>query len=109
MQLGYLGHVCQLSTYAGSNMRNYQRYGTDAAAGTTAASLRAGVSALILWVGLDHPLWAAAVERLKVGSARSFPATTPDSLGADLRAILTPECLTRARDVAAQMTTCAAT
>jgi vancomycin aglycone glucosyltransferase len=76
-------------------------------AGTTAASLRAGVPALILSVGLDQPIWAATIERLKVGSARAFSATTPDSLVADLRAILTPECVTRARDVAAQMTTSA--
>jgi vancomycin aglycone glucosyltransferase len=76
-------------------------------AGTTAAGLRAGVPTLILCVGLDQPIWAAAIKRLKVGSARSFPATTPDSLVADLRAILTPECITQARDVAAQMTTSA--
>jgi vancomycin aglycone glucosyltransferase len=73
-------------------------------AGTTAAGLRAGVPALVLWAGLDQPIWAAVIERLKVGSARRFWATNQDSLVADLRAILTPECLTRARDVAAQMT-----
>jgi vancomycin aglycone glucosyltransferase len=74
-------------------------------AGTTAASLRAGVPTLILSVGLDQPIWAAAIVRLKVGSARSFSTTTPDSLVADLRAILTPECASRARLVAAQVAT----
>jgi len=77
-------------------------------AGTTAAGLRAGVPTLILWFWLeDQPLWAAAVERLKVGSGRAFSASTLDSLVADLRSILAPEYLTRAREVAAQMTTAA--
>ena len=49
-------------------------------------------------------MWAAAVERLKVGSGRRFSATTQESLVADLRSILTPQCVTRAREVAAQMT-----
>jgi UDP:flavonoid glycosyltransferase YjiC (YdhE family) len=49
-------------------------------------------------------VWASAVERLKVGAERVFSASTLDSLVADLRSILTPEYLTRAREVAAQMT-----
>ena len=74
-------------------------------AGTTAAGLRAGIPTLILFaVWLDQPIWAAAVEQLKVGSARRFSATTQESLVADLRSILTPQYLTRAREVAAQMT-----
>jgi UDP:flavonoid glycosyltransferase YjiC (YdhE family) len=72
--------------------------------GTTAAGLRAGVPALILWGVWDQPMWAAAVERLGVGSGRQFSATTQESLVADLRSILTPQCATRAREVAAQMT-----
>jgi UDP:flavonoid glycosyltransferase YjiC (YdhE family) len=75
-------------------------------AGTTAAGMRAGIPTLILWFSLeDQPIWAAAVERLKVGSGRQFSASTPASLVADLRSILTPQCITRAREVAAQMTT----
>jgi vancomycin aglycone glucosyltransferase len=73
-------------------------------AGTTAAGLRAGIPALILWFATDQPLWADAVERLKVGSGRPFSATTRASLAADLRRILTPEFFTRAREVAAQTT-----
>jgi UDP:flavonoid glycosyltransferase YjiC (YdhE family) len=76
--------------------------------GTTAAGMRAGKPTLILWFWLeDQPVWASAVERLKVGSGRAFSASTLDSLVADLRSILTPECLSRAREVAAQMTTAA--
>jgi UDP:flavonoid glycosyltransferase YjiC (YdhE family) len=72
--------------------------------GTTAAGLRAGVPALILWGVWDQPMWAAALERLGVGLGRQFSATTQESLVADLRSILTPQCATRAREVAAQMT-----
>jgi vancomycin aglycone glucosyltransferase len=72
--------------------------------GTTAAAMRAGIPMLVLWFWLDQPIWAAGVERLKVGSAREFAASTLDTLVADLRSILTPECFTRAREVAAQMT-----
>jgi UDP:flavonoid glycosyltransferase YjiC (YdhE family) len=60
---------------------------------------------LILWLWLDQPIWAAGVQRLKVGSGREFSATTQESLVADLRSILAPEYVTRAREVATQMTT----
>lgn len=73
-------------------------------AGTTAAGMRAGIPTLILWVTADQPIWAVQVKRLKVGSARRFSATTETSLVADLRSILTPRCITRAREVATQMT-----
>jgi UDP:flavonoid glycosyltransferase YjiC (YdhE family) len=73
-------------------------------AGTTAASLRAGVPTLILWIEADQPVWAAQVIRLKAGSARRFLATTTESLVADLRTILAPQYVARARDIAARMT-----
>jgi len=73
-------------------------------AGTTAAGLRAGVPMLVLWIWLDQPIWAAAVSQLEVGVGRPFSATTEESLVADLRSILSPQCVTRAREVAAQMT-----
>jgi UDP:flavonoid glycosyltransferase YjiC (YdhE family) len=74
--------------------------------GTTTAGMRAGVPTLILWIGLDHPIWvwAAAVDGLKVGSVRPFSATTEESLVADLRCILTPQYVIRAREIAGQMT-----
>jgi UDP:flavonoid glycosyltransferase YjiC (YdhE family) len=75
-------------------------------AGTTAAGMRAGIPTLILWFWIeDQPMWAAAVERLEVGCGRAYSDSTVASLVADLRAILTPQCVTRAREVAAQMTT----
>ena len=72
--------------------------------GTTAAGLRAGVPALILWITSDQPIWAAQIKQLKVGSARRFSGTTPKTLVADLRSILTPAYAARAREIASRMT-----
>ncbi|MFN8042500.1 MAG: glycosyltransferase [Mycobacterium sp.] len=73
-------------------------------AGTTAASLRAGVPTLILWTMPDQPIWGAQFKRLKVGTSRRFSTTTRKSLVADLRRILAPEYATRARELASRMT-----
>ena len=73
-------------------------------AGTTAAGLRAGVPTLVLWLLGDQPIWGATVKRLKVGTARRFPSTTQESLVADLRTILAPEYVARAREFATRMT-----
>jgi UDP:flavonoid glycosyltransferase YjiC (YdhE family) len=73
-------------------------------AGTTAAGLRAGVPTLILWITSDQPYWGAAVKRLKVGTARRFSTTTQKSLVADLRRILAPQYVVRAREIATRMT-----
>jgi UDP:flavonoid glycosyltransferase YjiC (YdhE family) len=43
------------------------------------------------------------VKRLKVGSARGFSATTRESLVADLRFVLAPQHVTRAREIATRM------
>jgi UDP:flavonoid glycosyltransferase YjiC (YdhE family) len=72
--------------------------------GTTAAGLRAGVPMLILWTAPDQAIWAARVKRLKVGSGRRFSTASRESLVADLRQILDPEYVARAREVATQTT-----
>jgi UDP:flavonoid glycosyltransferase YjiC (YdhE family) len=72
-------------------------------AGTTAAGLRAGVPTLILSTDLDQTLWGARVKRLKVGTARRFSSTTRQSLVADLRTILAPQYVARAREIATRM------
>ena len=74
------------------------------AAGTTAAGLRAGVPTLILWTLADQAIWGAQIKRLKVGTARRFLSTTKESLVADLRRILAPQYVTRAREIATRMT-----
>jgi UDP:flavonoid glycosyltransferase YjiC (YdhE family) len=73
------------------------------APGTTAAGLRAGVPTLILSTDLDQTLWGAAVKRLKVGTARRFCTTTQQSLVADLRTVLAPQYVARAREIATRM------
>lgn len=72
--------------------------------GTTAAGLRAGVPTLILSTWGDQTIWGAVVKRLKVGTTRRFSGTTQSSLVADLRRILAPDCVTRAREIATRMT-----
>ena len=74
-------------------------------AGTTATALRAGIPQVVLWTFFDQPLVGAAVKRLKVGTARRLSTTTEKSLVADLRRILAPRYVTRARELAPRMTT----
>ncbi|MDD4868042.1 MAG: glycosyl transferase, partial [Mycobacterium sp.] len=73
-------------------------------AGTTAAGMRAGVPTLVLWIGAEQPAWAVQVRTLRVGKARRLASATKRSLRKDLRAILAPDCVARARQVAARMT-----
>lgn len=73
-------------------------------AGTTAAGLRAGKPTLILSIANDQPIWAAQVKQLKVGYGHRFSSTTQESLVDDLRRILSPSCVTRAREIATRMT-----
>lgn len=73
-------------------------------AGTTAAGLRAGVPTLVLSMDPSQALSGAQVKRLKVGTARRFSSATQESLVADLRTILAPRYIARAREIAAGMT-----
>jgi len=72
--------------------------------GTLAAGMRAGIPTLVLPIGAEQPIWAACVKRLKVGKARRFSRITQQSLVDDLRTILAPEYVTRAREIATQLT-----
>ncbi len=73
-------------------------------AGTTAASLRAGVPTLVLWVIADQPVWARQIKRLGVGTSRRLSALTRDTLRQDLNVVLGPQSQMRARELAAAMT-----
>ena len=55
---------------------------------------------LSLWMTPDQALWAARIKRLKVGSGRRFSTVSCETLVADLRRILDPEYVARAREVA---------
>ena len=72
--------------------------------GTTATGLRAGVPTLILSTDIDQTLWGSRVKRLKVGTARRFSTATERSLVTDLRTILAPDYVARARELATRMT-----
>ncbi len=72
-------------------------------AGTTAAGLRAGMPTLILWDVADQPIWAAAVQRVKVGAAKRFAHVTRKSLLRGVRTILAPDYAARAREMSTQM------
>lgn len=72
--------------------------------GTTAIGLRAGVPTLVLSTDVAQTIWGARVKRLKVGTARRFSHTTRDTLVDDLRTILDPNCVARAREIATRMT-----
>jgi len=72
-------------------------------AGTTNAGLRAGSPTLIAWMLPDQACWGSRVKKLKVGTGRRFVGTSEKTLVTDLRTILAPEYLTRARQLAARM------
>lgn len=72
--------------------------------GTTAMGLRAGVPTLILSTDIDQTVWGSRVKRLKVGTSRRFSTATEKTLVADLRRILAPDYVSRAREIATQMT-----
>jgi UDP:flavonoid glycosyltransferase YjiC (YdhE family) len=71
--------------------------------GTTAASMRAGVPTLVLSMDANQALWGGQVKRLKVGATQRFSTTTRDSLVAELRRILAPDYVDRARELASGM------
>jgi UDP:flavonoid glycosyltransferase YjiC (YdhE family) len=73
-------------------------------AGTTAAGIRAGVPALVLWVNADQPVFARQVRRLGIGESQRFSATSPRSLADRLRSVLAPHYAERARALAAEVT-----
>jgi UDP:flavonoid glycosyltransferase YjiC (YdhE family) len=71
---------------------------------TTPIAMRAGVPQLILFWDMVHAVYGAAVKRLKVGTARRFSTATEESLVEDLRTILAPAYVDRARELATRIT-----
>jgi UDP:flavonoid glycosyltransferase YjiC (YdhE family) len=71
---------------------------------TTPIGMRAGVPQLILYWDMVHAVYGSAVKRLKVGTARRFSTADEASLVADLRKILAPQYVARARELASRIT-----
>jgi len=69
-------------------------------AGTTAASLRAGLPTLVCSVFADQPFWGTQVERLGVGSHVRFAELTERALADGLGNVMAPAVQARARRVA---------
>ena len=59
---------------------------------------------LILWIGAEQPIWAAPGQTVESRLCAALLTITRDSLVAQLRSILSPEYVTRAREIAARMT-----
>jgi UDP:flavonoid glycosyltransferase YjiC (YdhE family) len=52
---------------------------------------------------MAHAISGAAVKRLRVGTARRFSTASEETLVVDLRMILAPDYVTRARELAARI------
>jgi UDP:flavonoid glycosyltransferase YjiC (YdhE family) len=73
-------------------------------AGTVAAGVRSGVPTVVLWVSADQPVWAAQINRMRVGVAKRFSTVNARSLTKALRTALAAEYRERARVAAQRMT-----
>jgi sterol 3beta-glucosyltransferase len=72
-------------------------------AGTTYASLRAGVPTLICAVFADQPFWGARCRALGVGDTLAFRRLDAASLAQGLRRVLAPEVAAAARDLGGKL------
>ncbi|RIX28586.1 glycosyltransferase [Amnibacterium setariae] len=70
-------------------------------AGTTAASVGAGLPTLVFAVAFDQPFWGRRLAELGIGSGLPFAAFEEDALVDALRPLLDPRTAARARAVAA--------
>lgn len=69
-------------------------------AGTTFASLSAGVPTVVCSVFADQPFWGSRIERLGIGSTLRFADLDADRLEAAVRRALAPEVTARAAALA---------
>lgn len=77
-------------------------------AGTTAASIRAGLPTMTCWFSADQPFWGAALTRTGAGHSVKFSRLNTDTLTAGVNVLLRHETSSRARELAASMTSPAA-
>lgn len=72
-------------------------------AGSTGASVRAGLPTLVCWFSADQPYWGAQLRALGAGGSVRFRGLGPARLRAELEGLLRPETGRRARALAASM------
>ncbi|SNT34537.1 glycosyltransferase [Rhodococcoides kyotonense] len=70
-------------------------------AGTTAASIRAGLPTMVCWFSADQPFWGAALVGLGAGVSTKFSRLDGTTLTAALETLLTDSTAAAARDLAA--------
>ncbi|MGA9871511.1 MAG: glycosyltransferase [Rhodococcus sp. (in: high G+C Gram-positive bacteria)] len=73
-------------------------------AGTTAASVRAGLPTMVCWFSADQPFWGAALERTGAGTAMRFSRLDTRSLIEGIDTLLAPATATDARALGRSMT-----
>lgn len=73
-------------------------------AGTTAASIRAGLPTMICWFSADQPFWGAALGRVGAGTSVKFSSLDNRTLQHGLEILLAPDTAARARELASSMT-----
>lgn len=76
---------------------------TTGGAGTTAASVGAGLPTLVCAVAFDQPFWGERITELGIGAWMPFEAVAEDALVAALEPLLRPEVALRAQAVAARL------
>ncbi|KAF0845237.1 glycosyltransferase [Nocardia caishijiensis] len=74
-------------------------------AGTTAAVLRAGIPALVCWVGSDQPYWGDRCVHHGVGATTRLRGLTADTLVRELTTVLAPEPARAAKALGAELIT----
>ena len=74
-------------------------------AGSTAASLRAGLPTGVCWFGADQPMWGQRLTRLGVGVSAPFSRIDADTLTSMVSTLLQPARRDTARAVAASLIT----
>lgn len=72
-------------------------------AGTTAATLRAGLPTLICSITADQPFWGQRVRAVGAGGTRRLRTVTADEVGTELRTLFAPGTRTAATDLAAAL------
>ncbi|WP_338893046.1 glycosyltransferase [Rhodococcus sovatensis] len=73
-------------------------------AGTTAASIRAGLPTMTCWFSADQPFWGAALTRTGAGTSAKFTTLTTDTLASGIATLLRTDTASRAAELADSMT-----